>query len=46
MWGVFDDKGIGVHAKGSISKSSSDLLLEWKNIRTEFGYESMKCLGG
>lgn len=25
MWDVFDDKGIGVQAKGSICESSSDM---------------------
>ena len=39
MRGVFDDKGIGVQAKGSIYESSSDMLPKWKDIRTEFGYE-------
>lgn len=39
MQGVFNDKGIGVKARGSIYESSSDILPKWKAIRTEFGYE-------
>ncbi len=43
MRGVFDDRGIGVQAKGSIYESSSDMLPKWKYIRTEFGYERVIC---
>jgi hypothetical protein len=39
MRDVFDDKGIGVQAKGSIYESSSDMFPKWKDICTEFGYE-------
>ena len=42
MRGVFDDKGIGVQAKGSIYESSSDISPNWEDIRTKFGY-TMLC---
>lgn len=44
MRDVFDDKGFGVQAKGSIYESSSDMLPKWKYIRTEFRYERVRAI--